>query len=177
MCFQSESVLMNSFIGKSWQIKVSKRWKSFVLHNLSYTLLLLHFLSAHTRRIEGRIDEYLVDAFGKSRASQSVKSDPIEENCPLPSRNDLNYRILIKNKKVHQNRYRIVEESRLLRRTIEQEDLPVVRFVAWKRSQSFLFDDVIAIEQWTPSLTEKKYSMKYVMGERDNRIWFPIDKQ
>ena len=47
--------------------------------------------------------KYLVDVFGNSLASEAVKSDPIEDNCPLVSRNDLRYRILIKNEKVHQN--------------------------------------------------------------------------
>ena len=74
------------------------------------------FSLAQRRRIEGRMDKYLVDVFGKTLASQTVKTDPIEENSPLPSRNHLKYRILIKNKKLHQNRHRIAVENRLLRR-------------------------------------------------------------
>jgi phosphatidylinositol phospholipase C beta len=47
--------------------------------------------------------EYLVDIFGDSLITQPLKTHPIEDNCPLPSPNDLKYKILIKNKKRHHN--------------------------------------------------------------------------
>jgi phosphatidylinositol phospholipase C beta len=47
--------------------------------------------------------EYLVDIFGDQLITQPLKSHPIADNCPLPSPNDLKYKILIKNKKRHHN--------------------------------------------------------------------------
>ena len=47
--------------------------------------------------------QYLVDIFGDSLISQPLKTHPIEDNCALPSPNDLKYKILIKNKKLHEN--------------------------------------------------------------------------
>ena len=47
--------------------------------------------------------KYLVDVFGDSLVTQPLKTHPIEDNYPLPSPNDLKYKILIKNKKLHQN--------------------------------------------------------------------------
>ena len=45
--------------------------------------------------------EYLVDVFGDNLITQPLKTHPIGDNCPLPSPNDLKYKILIKNKKRH----------------------------------------------------------------------------
>jgi phosphatidylinositol phospholipase C beta len=47
--------------------------------------------------------QYLVDVFGDKLITQPLKTHPIGENCPLPSPNDLKYKILIKNKKRHHN--------------------------------------------------------------------------
>ena len=47
--------------------------------------------------------QYLVDILGDSLVTQPLKSHPCDDNCPLPSPNDLKYKILIKNKKLHQN--------------------------------------------------------------------------
>jgi len=43
--------------------------------------------------------KYLVDIFRDYLITQPLKTHPIEDNCPLPSPNDLKYKILIKNKK------------------------------------------------------------------------------
>jgi phosphatidylinositol phospholipase C beta len=47
--------------------------------------------------------QYLVDVFRDHLITQPLKSHPIEDNCPLPSPNDLKYKVLIKNKKRHHN--------------------------------------------------------------------------
>lgn len=47
--------------------------------------------------------EYLVDILGDYLVTQPLKTHPCEENCPLPSPSDLKYKILIKNKKLHQS--------------------------------------------------------------------------
>ena len=54
-------------------------------------------------RVQAKMAQYLVDIFGDSLITQPLKTHPIEEHCPLPSPNDLKYKILIKNKKLHQN--------------------------------------------------------------------------
>jgi phosphatidylinositol phospholipase C beta len=45
--------------------------------------------------------QYLVDIFGNNLITEPLKTHPCEENSPLPSPNDLKYKILIKNKKLH----------------------------------------------------------------------------
>ncbi|CAF3653024.1 unnamed protein product [Rotaria sordida] len=54
-------------------------------------------------RAQAKMAQYLVDVFGDSLITQPLKTHPIEENCPLPSPNDLKYKVLIKNKKLHQS--------------------------------------------------------------------------
>jgi phosphatidylinositol phospholipase C beta len=44
--------------------------------------------------------QYLVDVFGDSLLIEPLKTHPCEENYPLPSPNDLKYKVLIKNKKI-----------------------------------------------------------------------------
>ncbi len=68
----------------------------------SYPLILS--LENHcSARVQTKMAQYLVDVFGDSLITQPLKTHPIEENCPLPSPNDLKYKILIKNKKLPQN--------------------------------------------------------------------------
>jgi phosphatidylinositol phospholipase C beta len=47
--------------------------------------------------------QYLVDVFGDSLVTQPLKTHPIGDSCALPSPNDLKYKILIKNKKLHES--------------------------------------------------------------------------
>ncbi|CAF4067762.1 unnamed protein product, partial [Rotaria sp. Silwood1] len=54
-------------------------------------------------RTQAKMAQYLVDVFGDTLIRQPLKTHPIIENSPLPSPNDLKYKILIKNKKLHQN--------------------------------------------------------------------------
>ncbi|CAF4178785.1 unnamed protein product [Rotaria sp. Silwood2] len=54
-------------------------------------------------RAQAKMAKYLVDVFGDSLITQALKTHPIEDNCPLPSPNDLKFKILIKNKKLHQS--------------------------------------------------------------------------
>lgn len=45
--------------------------------------------------------QYLIDVLGDYLLTQPLKTHPTEESRPLPSPNDLKYKILIKNKKLH----------------------------------------------------------------------------
>ena len=47
--------------------------------------------------------QYLVDILGDYLVTQPLKSHPCQPNRPLPSPNDLKYKILIKNKKLHES--------------------------------------------------------------------------
>jgi phosphatidylinositol phospholipase C beta len=52
-------------------------------------------------RVQAKMATYLVDVFRDKLITEPLKTHPIEQNCPLPSPNDLKYKILIKNKKRH----------------------------------------------------------------------------
>jgi phosphatidylinositol phospholipase C beta len=51
--------------------------------------------------MQAKMARYLVDIFGNNLITEPLKTHPCEENSPLPSPNDLKYKILIKNKKLH----------------------------------------------------------------------------
>lgn len=53
-------------------------------------------------RAQARMAQYLIEIFGETLVSQPLKTHPCDDDCPLPSPNDLKRRILIKNKKLHQ---------------------------------------------------------------------------
>ena len=54
-------------------------------------------------RAQAKMAQYLVDILGDSLITQPLKSHPCDDNFALPSPNDLKYKILIKNKKLHQD--------------------------------------------------------------------------
>ncbi|CAM4854342.1 unnamed protein product [Rotaria socialis] len=54
-------------------------------------------------RVQTKMAQYLVDVFGEYLITKPLESHPIEDNRPLPSPNDFKYKILIKNKKIHQS--------------------------------------------------------------------------
>ena len=47
--------------------------------------------------------QYFIDILGENLLIEPLKTHPCKEHCPLPSPNDLKYKILIKNKKLHRN--------------------------------------------------------------------------
>ncbi|UJR30175.1 hypothetical protein I4U23_017715 [Adineta vaga] len=65
--------------------------------------LILSLENHCSARVQAKMAEHLVNVFGDSLITQPLKTHPIEENCALPSPNDLKYKILIKNKKLPQN--------------------------------------------------------------------------
>ncbi|CAF1016252.1 unnamed protein product [Rotaria sp. Silwood1] len=65
--------------------------------------LILSLENHCSARAQAKMAQYLVDIFGDSLITQPLKTHPIEDNCPLPSPNDLKYKILIKNKKLHES--------------------------------------------------------------------------
>ncbi|CAF1212762.1 unnamed protein product [Adineta ricciae] len=65
--------------------------------------LILSFENHCSARVQAKMAQLLVDVFGDTLVTQPLKTHPIEDNCALPSPNDLKYKILIKNKKLTQN--------------------------------------------------------------------------
>ena len=53
-------------------------------------------------RAQAKMAQYLIEILGDTLVTQPLKTHPCDDNCPLPSPNDLKRRILIKNKKLHQ---------------------------------------------------------------------------
>jgi phosphatidylinositol phospholipase C beta len=51
-------------------------------------------------RVQAKMAEYFVDVFHETLLTEPLDTHPCEENHPLPSPNDLKYKILIKNKKL-----------------------------------------------------------------------------
>ena len=70
--------------------------------------------------------QYLIDTFGDSLITQPLKTHPCEDNCPLPSPNDLKYKILIKNKKLHQSTNAQVREDTSLASVQKTESIATV---------------------------------------------------
>ncbi|CAF1262910.1 unnamed protein product [Rotaria magnacalcarata] len=54
-------------------------------------------------KTQTKMAQYFVDVFGKSLITEPLKTHPCSEKYPLPSPNDLKYKILIKNKKISTN--------------------------------------------------------------------------
>ena len=70
--------------------------------------------------------QYLIDTFGDSLITQPLKTHPCEDNCPLPSPNDLKYKILIKNKKLHQSTNAQVREDTTLASVQKTESIATI---------------------------------------------------
>jgi phosphatidylinositol phospholipase C beta len=66
-------------------------------------MFLSFFSFIYSARAQAKMSQYLVDVFGDMLITQPLKTHPIEDDCALPSPNDLKYKILIKNKKLHQS--------------------------------------------------------------------------
>ncbi|CAF4599281.1 unnamed protein product [Rotaria sp. Silwood1] len=54
-------------------------------------------------KAQAKMAQYFIDIFAESLITEPLKTHPCEENYPLPSPNDLKYKILIKNKKLNSN--------------------------------------------------------------------------
>ncbi|CAF3790284.1 unnamed protein product [Rotaria socialis] len=54
-------------------------------------------------KTQAKMAQYFVDVFGKNLITEPLKTHPCDGNYPLPSPNDLKYKILIKNKKISTN--------------------------------------------------------------------------
>ncbi|CAF0790607.1 unnamed protein product [Adineta steineri] len=54
-------------------------------------------------KAQAKMAQYFVDIFGAQLLTEPLKSHPCDGHYPLPSPNDLKYKILIKNKKLHQH--------------------------------------------------------------------------
>ncbi|CAF0805053.1 unnamed protein product [Rotaria sordida] len=54
-------------------------------------------------KAQAKMAQYFVDVFGEYLITEPLKTHPCEEHYPLPSPNDLKYKILIKNKKLNPN--------------------------------------------------------------------------
>jgi len=58
------------------------------------------FFFISSPKVQAKMAQYFVDVFGDLLLTEPLNTHPCEVNCPLPSPNDLKYKILIKNKKL-----------------------------------------------------------------------------
>ncbi len=72
----------------------------YFLQERAYRLL---FSFAFSAKAQAKMAQYFVDIFGDHLLTEPLPTHPCEKNYPLPSPNDLKYKILIKNKKLSSN--------------------------------------------------------------------------
>ncbi|CAF2924330.1 unnamed protein product [Rotaria sp. Silwood2] len=83
-------------------IEVIVAIKEYAFKVTSYPLI-LSIENLCGPKAQAKMAQYFVDIFGEHLITEPLKTHPCEENYPLPSPNDLKYKILIKNKKLNPN--------------------------------------------------------------------------